>query len=226
VRRLKKQLLMNPVILWTLTRLVAGYIRLIRLTNRWTIEGKGIPEQLWRSGQPFICCFWHNRLMLGAYTWPVNVPVRMLISGHPDGHLIAKTMHCLGINTLEGRKGVGGASVIRSMVRTLKEGMSVGITPDGPKGPKYRTKAGVAAVAKLSGCPVIPVACSLSRRKLARSWDRLIMPLPFGRGTIVWGRAIDPQEYLGQDGELREVIESELVACTSRADFLCSVEVP
>ena len=72
----------------------------------------------------------------------------------------------------------------------LEAGDHVVITPDGPRGPRRVAAPGVAQLAALSGMPVLPCAAQTSRRWTLRSWDRMVLPLPFGRGVIVCGAPI------------------------------------
>jgi lysophospholipid acyltransferase (LPLAT)-like uncharacterized protein len=92
-------------------------------------------------------------------------------------------------------------------------------TPAGPRGPRRVAAPGVAQVAALSGAPVLPCAAQVSRRRVLRSWDRMVIPRPFGRGAVVVGRAIQvPRE--GWEASLPE-IAAALDAAADRADALC-----
>jgi hypothetical protein len=170
--------------------LTARYIRLLRLTGRWSIEGSDIPERLVAEGRPFIVAFWHGRLLMMPEAWRFSPRFNMVISQHPDGQLIARTVKYLGIDTIAGSTTRGGGAVLRAMLRALGEGQCVGITPDGPRGPRMRAGPGIVQVARLSGAPIVPLGYSAAPCRLLESWDRLMVPLPFGRGVIRWGEPI------------------------------------
>jgi lysophospholipid acyltransferase (LPLAT)-like uncharacterized protein len=120
----------------------------------------------------------------------------------------------------------GGARGVRDVLRRVAEGHDVGITPDGPRGPRRRAKAGVVALARLSGLPVVPVAFSARPAWRLRSWDRTLLPRPFGRGLYVYGEPIRVPRAAGEAEceQLRRRIEAQIDAVTDRAD--CEVGTP
>jgi len=200
--------------------LVAGLIRFVHMTNRWQVIRPEIPGAFWRDGKPFIVCFWHGRIMMMSYCWDMAHPIRMLISDHQDGQLIARTNRHFGIKTVVGSSSKGGARAMRDMVRLLADGEYVGITPDGPRGPRMRASDGVISVAKLSGVPILPVSYSTSRGKHLGSWDRFLVAKPFGRGVIVWGDPIYVDRNAGAETsvQVRNQVEDSLNRITSEAD--------
>src|SRR6185437_3247705 len=112
-----------------------------------------------------------------------------------------------------------GCPGLRTLLRLLAQGDIVGITPDGPRGPRRSLAPGVAQVAALSGAPIIPCAGCTSRRVVVGTWDRLSVPLPFGRGVVVCGPAITVRK-----GEWRGAlpgITAALNHVAERAERLC-----
>ena len=191
---------------------MASYIWFVHATTRWRIVRRDIPESYWREEKPFILAFWHGRLLMMPYCWPRGRRMHMLISQHRDGGLIANTISYFGMHTIRGstaRQGraKGAQASVLEMLRKLKAGDYVGLTPDGPRGPRMRATDGIAAVARLAGVPVIPCGFSTRRRHLMPSWDRFIVPLPFSRGVFVWGEPI-----LVEPGARGEAIELARVA--------------
>ncbi|MGB0671032.1 MAG: lysophospholipid acyltransferase family protein [Rhodospirillales bacterium] len=199
--------------------LAATYVRLVRVTGRWqTLNGES-PAAFWETGKPFILAYWHNRLFMMAPNWRKGVPITMIISAHRDGQLILQANRSFGIKGVTGSSSKGGSEALRKMVALIKSGECVGITPDGPRGPRMVAQDGVAALARLTGVPVIGCAYSTRRRKLARSWDRFIIPMPFSKGVTVWS---DPIQVGRKDdlGEARDRIETELRRISDEADRL------
>jgi len=200
----------------------AWYIRLVRATCRWRMVRGDIPRNYWDQGQPFILAFWHGRLLMMPHCWDRARPIHMLISQHRDARLIANTVAHFGIKTVAGSSSKGGAQALRAMVKHLKAGECVGITPDGPRGPRMRASDGIVAVARLSGVPVIPATYSINRGRNLRSWDRFLVAWPFGRGVIVWGEPI----HVAKDADAaalesaRLEVETALNAITIEADAL------
>ena len=203
--------------------LAASWIRFVHATSRWQVINDDLPERLWDEGQPFIVAFWHNRLMMLPYIWRKGVPMNMLISQHRDGELIANTIARLGIKSVRGSSSRDGAPALRAMVKALKKGECVGITPDGPRGPRMRASEGVVTVARLAGVPIIPATVATSRRRVLGSWDRFLVALPFCRGVFVWGDAIEITRDTDMD-QVRLEIEQVLTAIGNQADELCNQE--
>lgn len=199
---------------------VAQYLRLLDSTVTWSVEGEEIPRAMLANKQPFILAFWHGRMLMMLRSWQFSEPFHMVISQHPDGQLIARTIEYLGIDTIAGSTSRGGSGALRAMVRRIKAGECVGITPDGPGGPRMRASAGIVQTARLAGVPIIPGACAARPRRVVGSWDRLVVPLPFGRGLIAW----DPPMEIDSDADdamveaLRAKLELRLNEMTRALD--------
>lgn len=218
-----KGMLSNTLVRRSATWLVALYIRLVYWTSRWTVIGAEIPQAYWRAGRPFVLCFWHGRMLMVPYAWDRAVPGRVLISPHRDGRLIAETMAHFGAETITGSSSKGGTAALRALLRSLEQGVPVGITPDGPRGPRMRASLGLVTVARRAGVPIVPLAYAVRRRRVLGSWDRFVVPLPFNRGVFLWGAPVEIER--NADGAARErarrLIEERLNDLTREADRLC-----
>lgn len=215
-----KKILKSDGVRAILCWLGAQYIRLVWLTGRWTIENTSVPEAFWRDDKPFVLSFWHGNLLMMHKCWNPSKPMRMLISQHRDGQIIARIIGHFGIGSVAGSSSRGGAGALRQMVKALKAGEYVGITPDGPRGPRMRAAEGVVQIARMGGVPVIPCAYATRRRKVLRSWDLFKVALPFSEGVILWGNPIDIPRTLDDAGtEAKRVeIESALTALAQEAE--------
>jgi lysophospholipid acyltransferase (LPLAT)-like uncharacterized protein len=198
---------------------------MVHATQRWQVVNADVPRRLWAERRPIVGCFWHGRMMLMRYIWTSDLPMAMLISRHRDGRLIARTMERLGISTIAGSSAKsgsskGGASALLVAVKALKSGTSVSITPDGPRGPRMRASPGAVAAARLAGVPLVPASYAVSRRKVLGSWDRFLLPLPFGRGVHVWGEPIQVPADADEATVARIVrhLEDELTRLSDEAD--------
>ena len=213
--------------------LVALYIRVVWATGRWEIRNNAVPDRFWREGKPFVIAFWHGRLLILPAMWPREAKIYMLISMHRDGEIISRAISYFGHGTVRGsaakpgsRKDRGGAAAMRTMLKALKGNEYIGITPDGPRGPRMRASEGVLTVARLSGVPIIPCAYSARSRRLLSTWDRFVVPLPFTRGVVVWGEPI----YVARDADDASLktslstVETALNAVTHAADRAMGVE--
>ena len=198
------------------------YIRFVHATCRWSETGGAEARQRQKDGKPFIACFWHGRMLMMTYSWQHEVPFHMLISQHRDGQIIARTIGHLGIETIAGSTSRGGSQALRSILKTLKQGEYIGITPDGPRGPRMRASTGIVNIARMAGVPIFPITYGTTRRRVLGTWDRFIIPLPFARGVYVWGDRVDVPRDAGEaeieDARLK--VESILNQICDEADRL------
>jgi lysophospholipid acyltransferase (LPLAT)-like uncharacterized protein len=184
------------------------------------------------GGQPGIFAFWHEclplmpALSLIAQELPGyrRTPVHTLVSRHRDGRFIGEVVRRFGIEPVLGstsKDGAdkGGASGVRNLLALLKKGDLIGITPDGPRGPRRQAIAGVAQLAALAGVPVLPCAARATPRIVLGTWDRMPVPLPFGRGVIVCAPAIVVPREGWQDS--LPAIEAAMTQAIERSDRLC-----
>jgi len=200
--------------------LVSVYIRLVRLSGPWHVEGASVPAAFHAAKRPFILAFWHGRLLMMPCAWSRRQPIHMLISGHRDGRIIADAVKYFGIDSIAGSSTEGGTAALRGMVRFLKAVDCVVITPDGPDGPAMRATSGIVTVARLAGVPILPLAYATKRRRILGTWDRFHLPLPFSRGVFLWGEPIEVPADLDADGieRIRALVEARLNALTAEAD--------
>jgi len=147
-----------------------------------------------KDGKPRIFVFWHNRILLMPYIYRRyyrHAPLVVMISESRDGEMIAQTAEKFGIEAARGSTSGKAVSALIRMHRALaRAGKHVGITPDGPRGPRYEVQPGVVHLAQNSGLPVIPVSTEITCKWEARSWDKFQIPKPFSRCDIFIRRAI------------------------------------
>ncbi len=200
--------------------LAARYFRLIYRTTRWTVVRPPASEKLQSERRGFIMCFWNGRMIMMRAGVHSDVVVHMLTSEHRDGMLVSKAVTGLDVRQVAGSSGRVGVAALRAMHRLLAEDQCVGVTPDGPRGPRMRAKPGAVKAAQLSGTPMIPVTGAVSHRRILGTWDRFYLALPFCPGIILWGEPIHvPRRANDQELErLRALLEERLNALTAEAD--------
>lgn len=172
--------------------LIAFYIRLIYRTVKWEIRNYEVLENL--KGNPSLICFWHGRLLMVPAFNPPETKGNVMISKHSDGEIIARAMRYFDINSLRGSASDGGYSAIKGIMKLVRKGETVAITPDGPRGPARKAKKAVTQLAKNLDIPLIPVTFTCTNHRKAKSWDSFMIAKPFGRGIFAVGEPIPPSQ--------------------------------
>lgn len=169
------------------------------------------------AGNPIIYAFWHGCLLPLTYTHK-HLGIDVLVSQNKDGELIARVLHGLGFHTIRGSTSRHGAGALKALVRASRAGRTVGITPDGPRGPRHEVQDGVVFLAAMTGTPIVPLAADAHPAWRLRSWDRFLVPRPFGRGNVVLGplRRV-PRHAATSPGEWRDTIRSDIHDAAARA---------
>lgn len=213
-----------------LAAVFAAYLRFTFATIRWEREDQDKAQGVWKSGGGAILCFWHARIPLAPPSWPQSPErqdMRALISLSADGEFIARAVARIGFPSIRGSskkrndpaKNKGGEQAFRDMLRWVKGGGAVAITPDGPRGPAETMEKGTAVLAQLTGAPVILVGLAARPCFRLGTWDRTVVPLPFSKGAMVWDGPVSAKR--GDDPEkLAAEWAKRLSAVTRRAEAM------
>ena len=156
---------------------------------RYRTEGDENYAQFHRQGKPVVFTLWHGRLLPATYHHR-GEGVVTLVSLHRDGEYITRAVRRWGYTAVRGSSSRGGLEALRELIRHVKQGRSLAITPDGPRGPFQKMKPGPAIIAQRTGAPIIPVATAASRGWFFGSWDRFLIPQPFARCQIAYGEPV------------------------------------
>ena len=215
VRRLREHRLVLQVVPRLAVWLMIGLYRLLRIVH----VNTGYPESCLARGERVICAFWHGRLLMMPFAYP-GQRVVILISQHRDGEYISRIARALGFQVIRGSATRGGVRALRQIIRALKEGLNLVITPDGPKGPRAKVKSGVIEIARLTGAPIVPVSFSAVRRRFLKSWDGFLLPLPFSRAVYIWGEPIyvEPMATKEEVAKYQDILGERLDLLTMKAD--------
>lgn len=232
--------LRSPWVMGLLSRLLAGYLAVTYKTLRWTRESQEIADTVQADAlaksSGAILALWHSRVPVGPATWPQGPErpeIRVLVSQSRDGELIARVIARLGLPSIRGsslkktdtHKNKGGEQAFRDMVKWVKDGGAMAITPDGPRGPVEVMQKGAIALARVSGAPVLFVGVAVNPCIRLKTWDRTIIPLPFAKAAMVW----DGPAVAGRDDDpdaLTEAWGARLSAVSRRAEALVGETVP
>jgi len=223
-----KRFMRSNAVQVSLGAILAAYMVLVKYTTRWDIDRADIAAPVIGNGKGLIALTWHSRFLMLNAAWKRGWQLpHVLISLSRDGALVAHTSRFLGLKTIRGsaRKkahadGKGGARASRHIVSAIDAGGCIVITPDGPRGPRQRLGVGPLRLAKLTGAPILPCTFSARNRITFNSWDQFNLPLPFGRGKIIWGTPvfISPDTDEAALETLRAQIEAEMNHYLSEAD--------
>ncbi|OGR87377.1 MAG: hypothetical protein A3A86_02275 [Elusimicrobia bacterium RIFCSPLOWO2_01_FULL_60_11] len=174
---------------WIIPRIAWGYLTLVARTSKILWKDKEARDRLVKEHGNIIFAFWHGRQVFlpRAYRgWDAYV----LVSKSKDGELIARVVEMSGMKTVRGSSSRGGLEALRGLKEKLEEGRSVGITPDGPRGPQREVHEGALYLARETGKPILPVAVSCTRKLIFRAWDDYWLPLPFNRIVVAHGTPV------------------------------------
>jgi lysophospholipid acyltransferase (LPLAT)-like uncharacterized protein len=199
--------------------LAAGLIRAWwRLCRVVRIEGLAHLEEALARAPSLVPCYWHqHQLYCGKFL--VEQRARgltpgWLISPSVDGELGAMMVRRFGGAVIRGSSTHTGARALRDYYQALvRENVSPVITPDGPRGPRFKFKPGALLLAQMSGRPILPMSYAASRAWLIK-WDRFVIPLPFSRIVIAIGapryvpRVTDAATLERLQGEMEEELRT------------------
>jgi len=189
--RKKRKELMRRWLARLLPPLVTLVIRLLSFTLRYRIHVAEETRKIFLAGKPVIFAFWHGRMIImppvyhkvcgkdGKDAW-------IMVSRHWDGELIARTVKPFRILSARGSSTRGGREALQALIEKARQGHTIGITPDGPGGPRHTVQPGVVRIAQLTGTPIVPLTWAASPRWIASSWDRFQIPVPFARVSVVF----------------------------------------
>ncbi len=207
-----------------LTPVLRGLLAL--LWHSYRIEkiiGAEVAEQLVADKTVCIPCYWHQQHLLCANIirqWiDKGFEASIVISASVDGEIPARIAGAWGAKIIRGSANQTGALVMRDMYRALKRGSAIITTPDGPKGPIFEFKAGNILISRISGAPLVPLACAADRSWRLSSWDKMIVPKPFARVVIAIGEPHVVPRGTSVDGlewhrvEMQDSLMSLMSAC-------------
>lgn len=194
------------------------YVSWVGQTSRIVRVREEIRRELEARYGGFIYAFWHGRQLLMPYLH-AHDQANTLISLSRDGDQIARIAELFGIGAVRGSSSRGGARALVTMKRLLAQGRRVGMTPDGPRGPQGVVQPGVIFLAQKTARPIVPLAYGVKRRMIVRGWDEYVVPFPFNRITLVYGKPILVSSHDSVDGKRQELAQA-LNQVTREADSL------
>lgn len=220
-----KRLIRRPAVQAAGAWLVSCYLSLVYATTRWQLLGAEHLKAVLDQNPNAITAFWHERLPLMPMQWRLSRATdprlhgrqaHVLVSQHNDGRFIGDVVRRFDLRLVHGSTSRGGAFAVIALMRSLGDGDVVAITPDGPRGPRRVAAPGVAQLSLAARLPVLPAGAATTRHIRLKSWDRMMLPLPFGRGVVVLHTPIQPDRS-DPEGTLA-AISAAMSWCCDEAD--------
>lgn len=180
----------NQTLIKTIGFAAAWVIRLWMATVRFRCRLLGRNVDPWNRDLDgrYIYAFWHENMLLPAYQYG-RPDIRVLISQHADGQMIAEVCRHLHFRLVRGSTTRGGVEAVRKMLK-LSGRAHLAITPDGPRGPRRQVQAGLVFLAARTGLPIVPLGIGYQKPWRVQSWDRFAIPRPWSRGICVMAEPI------------------------------------
>ena len=182
-----------------LTQILTLYLKLVYYTTRWSyVLPHGYSLKEFDISTRTIFAFWHNRLALAPYLFTKHKDIYALVSPHSDGKIISNILIKMGYKIIEGSTNRNPLLATRKIIAALASGSNIAITPDGPKGPKYKVNSNIIGIAKIAKAKIIHISLEIKHNIRFKSCDSFIFPLPFSKGTISIGEEL----FLSENDEL------------------------
>ncbi|MFO7446739.1 MAG: lysophospholipid acyltransferase family protein [Ignavibacteriaceae bacterium] len=173
-------------------------INVLCKTLRITIKNKNVIDELDRQNQKYILAFWHGTMLL---PWFVHRDRNFtaLISKSKDGDLLANILKKWNYDVIRGSSSTGGEVALGIMIDYARNGYSVSVTPDGPRGPEFKMKAGAVITAKKSGLPLVLAGVGFNKKRKLKSWDKFQIPKFFSRAVLFYSEPVHVDKNLDYD---------------------------
>ncbi|MEX5598101.1 lysophospholipid acyltransferase family protein [Pseudophaeobacter sp. C1-32P7] len=219
---LRKRIADSPRFNRTIEGLFAAYVRFAYRTSRWQRSGFEEMDACVKRGEPVIFVLWHQRLIMAPYLFDTSLGrICALTSAARAGRLAGQILVRLGFETIPMSSHKRHVALSREVLRRTKEGCSIGIAADGPRGPA-RISSGVPITwARMTGCRVFTVAFAEKKVLKLPTWDKQMLPLPFSHGVLIcqeWQETVPKKPTDDEAEALRQSLEQALDQITDKAD--------
>ena len=191
---------------YLVSRFLAGSLRIVTFS-----------ETLLDDNKPYIYCFWHGKQFMPILTLhKVGQKQVALVSPSKDGDILESWLINCGFEVIRGSSRRQGVSGLMKLVRFMRQGYSVGITPDGPTGPMRQVKPGAIYLAQKSGAEIIPIGTAFTQKwEVSKAWDHYQIPKPFSQAALYIGK---PMSVEGMDMvDVQKQLEYELNQVEAKA---------
>lgn len=222
LKKIIKKITKSPAFAAFIGKLMYYYGLLVWKTTRWQIFGINRFYPIWDKDKSIILTIWHGRVLMIPYFWNKKHPLNALVSPHNDGRIAATFLQKVGFGIIDGSSNDGANAAAIGLLRSLEKDEAIAIIPDGPRGPRMKMNESPLYFAKKSGKALFGATYSIEHSIVAKSWDAMLIPLPFCRGIVHLTKPYYiPADASKEDMEkYRQEIEDELNELTKRADHV------
>lgn len=193
------QVLIDLIFMYLFAPFFSLVLHALCATYRWDIRGRENMVPFWDEGRPVIVGCWHGRLLMIPYAWNKigNGDVHVLMGKNRNGELITRIVSTFNMKAIRGGSRSGGEEARRQMADAVLQSRSstLALTPDGPHGPRYQSKIGMAHLSRTLNIPVVWVSATSHRASRATTWDRFMLPLPFSKVVVYFAAPTYPAAH-------------------------------
>lgn len=216
----KGQKLWFRLVLFIVPLLVSYYFRLVDLTSKKIFLNTEY-EDLICKRMPFACACFHGTMLFPVY-YCRRYPGVVMVSRSHDGEIINRSIRRMGYDTVRGSSSRGGKEALVEMIEQINEKKYCsGLAVDAPRGPSRKVKMGIVIVGRETGQPIVPLVSWATRQIQFKSWDSMILPLPFSAIVMSFGKPTYVPKGLSNEEyeKIRHDIETEMIKVSAEAEF-------
>ncbi|NRB33730.1 MAG: DUF374 domain-containing protein [Rhodobacteraceae bacterium] len=203
-------------------RLIAGYIRLVRATSSLDRVGYEPLDEAIRNGEATICTLWHDRLVLTPYMFPTDLgKMCSITSDARAGSMVGRIQLRFDFDTIRMSSHKRHVALSREVIGKIKQGTSIGIAVDGPRGPSRVAKPVPLVWARSTGKRIFLCTYAVRRAGRMPAWDRMLLPGLFNKGVVMsreFTTDIPRKMDEAQMDALRQQLEDEMNQLAADAD--------
>jgi hypothetical protein len=151
-----------------------------------------------------------------------------MTSKSKDGAIAASMQEAGGYITFRGSSSKKGKDALDKMISYMKKNNRPAmLSVDGPTGPIYKSKPGISKLASATNFPIIPVTFSADKIKIIKSWDKCVIPKPFSRCIVTFGKPIFASKFptMADTQKTTMAVEKELNRITRESDAIFNHEI-
>ena len=176
---LRKKILRHAYVIKFGALFIKYYLKLVYFTSKVELEVNDRTADFLRSDNACLITIWHGKILVIPEVGSHFGVFKVLASRHRDGKYIDEFISLYGHQSIRGSSFTGKILALRKIIKQIKDKQKIVITPDGPRGPRYKVNSIVTKLALQFKIPIIHISYAASRVKILRTWDRFNIPLPF-----------------------------------------------